>query len=88
MTLIPLAQTGIRRGRNFIGGQKDLGDLGVEINGAGQFCFFLLHLLDQLHICSRGVAHSSRAAAGEEFWLLCFFSDSQSPTGDRVMIDE
>jgi mannose-6-phosphate isomerase-like protein (cupin superfamily) len=42
----------------------------------------------QFHTCPRGVAHSSRAADGEELWLICFFTDPLPPEGDRVMIDE
>ena len=42
----------------------------------------------QFHTCPRGVAHSSRAAEGEELWLICFFTEPLKPAGDRVMIDE
>jgi hypothetical protein len=43
----------------------------------------------QFHTCPRGVAHSTRAAAGEEIWLIAFFTDPLlQPLGDRVMIDE
>jgi len=42
----------------------------------------------QFHTCPRGVAHSSRAAEGEELWIICFFTDPLPPLGDRVMIDE
>ena len=42
----------------------------------------------QFHTCPRGVAHASRAAEGEELWLICFFTDPLSPLGDRIMIDD
>jgi len=43
----------------------------------------------QFHTCPRGVTHTTRAADGEELWLICFFTDPLPlPAGDRVMIDE
>jgi len=43
----------------------------------------------EFHTCPRGVAHSTRAANGEEIWLIAFFTDPlPQPLGDRVMIDE
>jgi len=42
----------------------------------------------QFHSCPRGVAHSSRAADGEELWLIVFYTDPLPPQGDRAMIDE
>ena len=41
----------------------------------------------QFHACPRGVAHSSRAADGEELWLILFFSDPLPPEGDRIMVE-
>jgi len=42
----------------------------------------------QFHSCPRGVAHSSRAADGEELWLIVFYTEPLPPLGDRAMIDE
>jgi mannose-6-phosphate isomerase-like protein (cupin superfamily) len=41
-----------------------------------------------LHICPRGVAHATRAAAGKEYLSFNIFTPPQPKGADRVMIDE
>lgn len=40
-----------------------------------------------LHVCPRGVAHSTRAKANEELWVISIFSPPMPAAGDRVTIE-
>ncbi len=42
-----------------------------------------------LHVCPRGVAHATRAARGQEMWMIGIFTPPQPKTGhDRIMVEE
>lgn len=92
--LSPRAQVAFIRGKGTVLGRhihSQLDELVYIYKGRGEYYIngkWVPAKAGQFHTCPRGVAHGSRAADGEEFWLICFFTDPLPPLGDRVMIDE
>ena len=92
--LSPRAQVVFIRGKGTVLGRhihSQVDELVYIYKGRGEYYIngkWVPAKAGQFHTCPRGVAHSSRAADGEEFWLICFFTDPLKPLGDRVMIDE
>jgi quercetin dioxygenase-like cupin family protein len=92
--LSPRAQVVFIRGKGMVLGRHihtQVDELVYIYKGRGEYYIngkWVPAKAGQFHTCPRGVAHSSRAAEGEELWLICFFTDPLPPLGDRVMIDD
>ena len=39
-----------------------------------------------LHVCPKGEVHATRAAAGEEMWMIGIYTPSLPSGGDRIMV--
>ena len=90
----PRAQVVFIRGKGLVMGRhihSQLDELVYIYKGRGEMYIngkWVPCKAGQFHTCPRGVAHTTRAADGEEIWIIAFFTDPMPPLGDRVMIDE